>query len=148
MKPGASTRPPASTTRRAPSRTRPMRAMRPPCTARSAENGGMPVPSTTRASRISRSKAMARILPSMRASVSLQPALLVKLPVVVCAPPYLLGALSGGAVQFALFYEIPVPRPWSPSAEYEAYQHTIEQAVFGEQMGFRAFWTVEHHFLE
>ena len=51
-------------------------------------------------------------------------------------------------MQFALFYEIPVPRPWSPSAEYEAYQHTIEQAVFGEQMGFRSFWTVEHHFLE
>jgi alkanesulfonate monooxygenase SsuD/methylene tetrahydromethanopterin reductase-like flavin-dependent oxidoreductase (luciferase family) len=51
-------------------------------------------------------------------------------------------------VQFALFYEIPVARPWTPRAEYEAYQHTLEQAVFGEKMGFRAFWTVEHHFLE
>src|SRR5262249_58637235 len=24
----------------------------------------------------------------------------------------------------------------------------IEQAVFGEAMGFHSFWTVEHHFLE
>ena len=51
-------------------------------------------------------------------------------------------------MQFALFYEIPVARPWTPRSEYEAYQNTLEQAVFGEQMGFRAFWTVEHHFLE
>ena len=55
---------------------------------------------------------------------------------------------KGLRVQFALFYEIPVPRPWTPRAEYQAYQNTLEQAVFGEQMGFRAFWTVEHHFLE
>jgi alkanesulfonate monooxygenase SsuD/methylene tetrahydromethanopterin reductase-like flavin-dependent oxidoreductase (luciferase family) len=51
-------------------------------------------------------------------------------------------------MKFALFYEIPVPRPWGPDDEYEAYQNTIEQAVFGEQMGFHAFWTVEHHFLD
>ena len=51
-------------------------------------------------------------------------------------------------MQFALFYEIPVPRPWSETSEYEAYQNTIEQAVAGEKAGFDAFWTVEHHFLE
>jgi alkanesulfonate monooxygenase SsuD/methylene tetrahydromethanopterin reductase-like flavin-dependent oxidoreductase (luciferase family) len=51
-------------------------------------------------------------------------------------------------VKFALFYEIPVARPWDAESEYRAYQETIEQAVLGDQVGFHAFWTVEHHFLE
>ena len=51
-------------------------------------------------------------------------------------------------MEFAMFYEIPVPRPWTRTSEYEAYQNTIEQAVAGERAGFHSFWTVEHHFLE
>jgi alkanesulfonate monooxygenase SsuD/methylene tetrahydromethanopterin reductase-like flavin-dependent oxidoreductase (luciferase family) len=51
-------------------------------------------------------------------------------------------------VRFALFYEIPVPRPWGPDSELTAYQNTIEQALAGERWGWDAFWTVEHHFLE
>jgi alkanesulfonate monooxygenase SsuD/methylene tetrahydromethanopterin reductase-like flavin-dependent oxidoreductase (luciferase family) len=51
-------------------------------------------------------------------------------------------------MRFALFYEIPVPRPWGPDSERLAYEHTIEQAVAGERWGWDAFWTVEHHFLE
>ena len=51
-------------------------------------------------------------------------------------------------MDFALFYEIPVARPWSKRSEYEAYQNTIEQAVLGDRAGFHSFWTVEHHFLE
>ena len=51
-------------------------------------------------------------------------------------------------MKFALFYEVPVPRPWGEDDEYLAYQHTIEQAVLGEQVGFHSVWTVEHHFLE
>ena len=34
------------------------------------------------------------------------------------------------------------------AASTRAYKNTLEQAVFGEQMGWHAFWTVEHHFLE
>ena len=52
------------------------------------------------------------------------------------------------AMRFALFYEIPVARPWGPDSERLAYQHTIEQALAGERYGWDAFWTVEHHFLE
>ncbi len=51
-------------------------------------------------------------------------------------------------MRFALFYEIPVARPWGPDSERLAYQHTIEQARAGEEHGWDAFWTVEHHFLE
>src|SRR3954469_8615973 len=51
-------------------------------------------------------------------------------------------------MRFALFYEIPVPRPWGPDSERVAYEHTIEQALAGERFGWDAFWTVEHHFLE
>lgn len=51
-------------------------------------------------------------------------------------------------MKFALFYEIPVPRPWTKISEYQAYHDTIEQAVLADRVGFHAFWTVEHHFLE
>jgi hypothetical protein len=50
------------------------------------------------------------------------------------------------AVKFALFYEIPVPRPWTPGRA-AAYQNVIRQAVLGGD-GFHSLWTVEHHFLE
>jgi alkanesulfonate monooxygenase SsuD/methylene tetrahydromethanopterin reductase-like flavin-dependent oxidoreductase (luciferase family) len=51
-------------------------------------------------------------------------------------------------VKFALFYEIPVARPWTAESEHQAYKDTLEQALAGERAGFHAFWTVEHHFLE
>jgi len=51
-------------------------------------------------------------------------------------------------MKFALFYEIPVARPWTRDSEHRAYKETVEQAVLGEQAGFHSFWTVEHHFLE
>ncbi len=51
-------------------------------------------------------------------------------------------------MKFALFYEIPVARPWSPGKEHTAYKNVLEQAVLADQVGFHGFWTVEHHFLE
>ena len=51
-------------------------------------------------------------------------------------------------MEFALFYEIPVARPWTRHSEHEAYKAVLEQAVLGEQAGFHSLWTVEHHFLE
>ena len=32
-------------------------------------------------------------------------------------------------MKFAMFYEIPVPRPWGERSEYDAYKNTIEQAM-------------------
>jgi alkanesulfonate monooxygenase SsuD/methylene tetrahydromethanopterin reductase-like flavin-dependent oxidoreductase (luciferase family) len=51
-------------------------------------------------------------------------------------------------MQFAIFYEIPVARPWDADSEHRAYKETIEQAVLADEVGFHSFWTVEHHFLE
>jgi alkanesulfonate monooxygenase SsuD/methylene tetrahydromethanopterin reductase-like flavin-dependent oxidoreductase (luciferase family) len=51
-------------------------------------------------------------------------------------------------VEFGLFYEIPVARPWHPRSEWDAYRQTIAQAVLADEVGFESFWTVEHHFLE
>ncbi len=51
-------------------------------------------------------------------------------------------------MKFALFYEIPVARPWGPESEHEAFKNTLTQAIAGEEAGFHSVWTVEHHFLE
>jgi alkanesulfonate monooxygenase SsuD/methylene tetrahydromethanopterin reductase-like flavin-dependent oxidoreductase (luciferase family) len=51
-------------------------------------------------------------------------------------------------MKFALFYEIPVAKPWGPEDEHAAYKNTLEQAILGDKVGFHSFWTVEHHFLE
>jgi len=51
-------------------------------------------------------------------------------------------------MKFALFYEIPVAKPWNEHSEQLAYQHTLEQAILGDKLGFHSVWTVEHHFLE
>jgi alkanesulfonate monooxygenase SsuD/methylene tetrahydromethanopterin reductase-like flavin-dependent oxidoreductase (luciferase family) len=51
-------------------------------------------------------------------------------------------------MKFAMFYEIPVPKPWTPGKEHQAYKDTLEQAVLGDKVGFHAFWSVEHHFLD
>ena len=51
-------------------------------------------------------------------------------------------------MEFALFTEIPVPRPWTPDSERRAVNEAVEQAVYAEEMGFDSFWTVEHHFLD
>jgi alkanesulfonate monooxygenase SsuD/methylene tetrahydromethanopterin reductase-like flavin-dependent oxidoreductase (luciferase family) len=51
------------------------------------------------------------------------------------------------ALDFGLFYEIPVAPPWHALSERDAYHQVIAQAVLGEAVGFTHFWTVEHHFL-
>jgi alkanesulfonate monooxygenase SsuD/methylene tetrahydromethanopterin reductase-like flavin-dependent oxidoreductase (luciferase family) len=51
-------------------------------------------------------------------------------------------------MKFALFYEIPVARPWGPMSERDAFHNTLEQAVLADELGWDSVWTVEHHFLE
>jgi alkanesulfonate monooxygenase SsuD/methylene tetrahydromethanopterin reductase-like flavin-dependent oxidoreductase (luciferase family) len=56
-------------------------------------------------------------------------------------------AREARAMDFGLMYEIPVPAPWGPRSERDAYHDVIAQAVHGERVGFSHVWTVEHHFL-
>lgn len=39
-------------------------------------------------------------------------------------------------MKFALFYEIPVTRPFTPGKEHAAFKNVLEQAVLGDQAGF------------
>ena len=36
-------------------------------------------------------------------------------------------------MKFALFFEIPVARPWQRDSEHRAYREVVDQAVLGEQ---------------
>ena len=51
-------------------------------------------------------------------------------------------------MKFALFYEIPVARPWTRDSERKAYHDVLAQAVAADRAGWHGVWTVEHHFLE
>ena len=51
-------------------------------------------------------------------------------------------------MEFGLFYEICVPKPWSPGKEAQVFRDVIEQVRLAEEMGFRYVWLTEHHFLE
>ncbi len=51
-------------------------------------------------------------------------------------------------MDFGLFYEICVPRPWGAGKEAEVFRQVIEQVRYAEEMGFKYVWLTEHHFLE
>src|SRR5262245_62733737 len=51
-------------------------------------------------------------------------------------------------MEFGLFYEIPVPQPWSPRAERDALHAVVAQAVRGEEAGASHSWTVEHQSID
>lgn len=52
------------------------------------------------------------------------------------------------AMDFGMFYEIMVPKPWISPSERDVYKQVLAQVVQAERSGFSHFWTVEHHFLE
>jgi len=50
-------------------------------------------------------------------------------------------------MEFAVFYEIQVPNPIkNPEKEFEVFHEVLAQVELAEEMGFKYFWTVEHHF--
>ena len=51
-------------------------------------------------------------------------------------------------MQFGLFYEHQVPRPWSPEAERRVLLEALEQVALADRLGLEYVWEVEHHFLE
>jgi alkanesulfonate monooxygenase SsuD/methylene tetrahydromethanopterin reductase-like flavin-dependent oxidoreductase (luciferase family) len=51
-------------------------------------------------------------------------------------------------MQFGLFYEHQVPRPWNPEAERQVLLEALEQVALADRLGIEYVWEVEHHFLE
>jgi alkanesulfonate monooxygenase SsuD/methylene tetrahydromethanopterin reductase-like flavin-dependent oxidoreductase (luciferase family) len=51
-------------------------------------------------------------------------------------------------MEFGLFFELSVPRPFTNGIERRVYENALEQARVADALGFSALWAVEHHFLE
>ena len=51
-------------------------------------------------------------------------------------------------MKFGIFYELSVPRPWTPESERSVYMNALEQVRVADEVGFEQVWAVEHHFLE
>ena len=51
-------------------------------------------------------------------------------------------------MEFGLFFELSVPRPFADGVERAVYDNALEQVRLADALGFHAVWAVEHHFLE
>src|SRR5919205_503151 len=49
-------------------------------------------------------------------------------------------------MRIGLFYQIQVPKPWTPQSESQRIYEALEQIPYAEQMGFASVWFSEHHF--
>ena len=51
-------------------------------------------------------------------------------------------------MQFGIFYELQLPRPWAEDSEHRLYQNALDQIELADRLGYDYAWQVEHHFLE
>src|SRR5690606_32927052 len=51
-------------------------------------------------------------------------------------------------MQFGIFYEHQLPRPWTEDSELRLVQDALEQIELADRLGIQFVWEVEHHFLE
>ena len=51
-------------------------------------------------------------------------------------------------MQFGIFYEHQLPKPWEEDSEYRLLREALEQVELADKLGFDHAWEVEHHFLE
>src|SRR5262245_7429185 len=51
-------------------------------------------------------------------------------------------------MKFGIFYELQLPRPWTPNGERKLYQDALTQVELADRLGYDYAWMVEHHFLE
>ncbi len=51
-------------------------------------------------------------------------------------------------MQFGIFYELQLPRPWDEDSEYRLFQEALEQVELADKLGYDYIWAVEHHFME
>ncbi|MEA2627149.1 MAG: hypothetical protein QOD06_3194 [Candidatus Binatota bacterium] len=51
-------------------------------------------------------------------------------------------------MEFGIFFELSVPRPFDDGGEARVYREALEQTRVADEVGFDTVWAVEHHFLE
>lgn len=51
-------------------------------------------------------------------------------------------------MQFGIFYEHQLPKPWAVDDEFNLFQQALDQVVLADRLGFDYAWEVEHHFLD
>jgi len=51
-------------------------------------------------------------------------------------------------MQFGIFYEHQLPRPWQEGDEQKLFQDALDQVELADRLGIDYAWEVEHHFLE
>ncbi len=51
-------------------------------------------------------------------------------------------------MQFGIFYEHQLPRPWTETSELQLFQDALDQVERADRLGIDYAWEVEHHFLE
>src|SRR3989449_4901374 len=51
-------------------------------------------------------------------------------------------------MDFGIFYEHQLPRPWAEGAEERLIRDALEQVELADRLGIGYAWEVEHHFLE
>ncbi|MFQ5933892.1 MAG: LLM class flavin-dependent oxidoreductase [Dehalococcoidia bacterium] len=51
-------------------------------------------------------------------------------------------------MQFGLFYEHQMGRPWGEDGEHKLFKDALEQVELADKLGIEYVWEVEHHFLE
>jgi len=51
-------------------------------------------------------------------------------------------------MRFGVFYELQLPKPWSPGDEHRLFKDALAQMVLADKLGYDYAWEVEHHFLD
>jgi alkanesulfonate monooxygenase SsuD/methylene tetrahydromethanopterin reductase-like flavin-dependent oxidoreductase (luciferase family) len=51
-------------------------------------------------------------------------------------------------MQFGIFYEHQIPRPWHDGDEHRLFKDALDQVELADRLGIDFAWEVEHHFLE
>jgi alkanesulfonate monooxygenase SsuD/methylene tetrahydromethanopterin reductase-like flavin-dependent oxidoreductase (luciferase family) len=51
-------------------------------------------------------------------------------------------------MQFGIFYEHQLPRPWHDGDEHRLFKEALDQVELADRLGIDFAWEVEHHFLE
>ena len=49
-------------------------------------------------------------------------------------------------MQNGMFYQIQVPKPWTPTSDFDRYWEMMDQVVLAEGLGFRSVWLADHQF--